>query len=613
VWGKKMEMTGSYFFNNSRNTNNQSLLEQRTLNPDSTRFYEENSISQTDNYNHRINMRFEYKIDSSNTLIITPNISFQNNNSMSGYDARTYYNDTTNLSNEAINDTRSDRSGYNFRNNILYRHAFPKRGRTLSLNLNTTFNKNEGETFVLSRTTFYKSGQLPNDSIQNQYTDNLSDGYTLSSNIAYTEPLSEKSQLQFNYNPSFSKNNADQQTYQFDEPGGKYSIFVPQLSNKFENTVTTHNGGVSYRLNSSRDNQFSIGANFQHTNLESERVFPNNISVDKSFTNVLPNLQWRAKLSQKSSMRIFYRASTNVPSVTQLQDVINNSNLLSLSSGNPELRQQYSHFISGRYTFTNTLKGQSFFANLFLQAAQDYISNAVYIASADSVLQPGIVLNEGSQFVKPVNLDGYKSMRTFFTYSTPLQFIKTNLNLSAGFSYSRLPGMWNYVTSFTNNFTYNAGIVLASNISEYVDFNLSYSANFNVAKNTDQPGFDNNYTNQFVGVQFNLLSKTGWFIQNDLNNQTYTGLSEGFNQSFWLWNAAIGKKIFKNQAGEIKVSVFDLLKQNQSITRTVEPNFIRDVRNDVLQQYFMLTFTYNLKNFGKVAASPQRGQQRQSR
>jgi hypothetical protein len=46
--------------------------------------------------------------------------------------------------------------------------------------------------------------------------------------------------------------------------------------------------------------------------------------------------------------------------------------------------------------------------------------------------------------------------------------------------------------------------------------------------------------------------------------------------------------------------VFDLLKQNQSISREVTANYIQDVQNKVLQQYFMLTFTYSLKNFGKA-------------
>jgi hypothetical protein len=63
---------------------------------------------------------------------------------------------------------------------------------------------------------------------------------------------------------------------------------------------------------------------------------------------------------------------------------------------------------------------------------------------------------------------------------------------------------------------------------------------------------------------------------------------------------AVAKKLFKGQKGEIRLSVFDLLNQNQSITLTVSETYIEDVNTKVVKQYFMLTFTYNLKNFGKA-------------
>jgi hypothetical protein len=212
-------------------------------------------------------------------------------------------------------------------------------------------------------------------------------------------------------------------------------------------------------------------------------------------------------------------------------------------------------------------------------------------------------LKKGSQLTKPVNLDGYKSLRTFLTYSMPINPIKTNINLNAGFTYSRLPGLINYTQAITNNYAYNTGIVLASNISEYVDFNLSYNASFNNAQTTSTIASTNNYVNQTAGFQLNLLDKLGWFVRNDITGQSYSGLSAGLNQHFWLWNAAIGKKFLKKQAGELKLSVFDLLKQNQSIVRTVTGAYIEDAQSQVLQQYFMLTFTYSLRNFGVAAKS----------
>ena len=81
-WGDKLNITGSYFFNNSNNNADQSTNRQYFLENDSIQFYSEKRISSSTNDNHRINMRMEYKMDSSNTIIITPNISFQKNNAI---------------------------------------------------------------------------------------------------------------------------------------------------------------------------------------------------------------------------------------------------------------------------------------------------------------------------------------------------------------------------------------------------------------------------------------------------------------------------------------------------------------------------------------------------
>ncbi len=607
-WGKKLNLSGSYFYNNSTN-NNKSLVNTETLG-DRKQFSAQNSNSNTDNNNHRINLRLEYKIDSNNSIFIIPSINFQNNNSSSLSSLQTL-NGIKDSVNNSLANSSAVRIGYNIRNNIMYRHSFPKKGRSISLGINTGFTKNDGESIIEAQYRFYnKLGAFANDSTQNQFTDNATNGYNYGANIAYTEPIGKKGQLQFDYTPSVQKNKADQQTYLFD--GIKYTKFDTILSNRFDNTVTTNNAGISYRLGQSRDEQLSFGVNFQTSKLESQRVFPTSSSVNQSFKNILPNAMWRKKLSATTNVRVFYRASTNFPSVNQLQDVVNLSNPLRVSSGNPGLTQSYTHFLGGRYMYTNSKTSRSFFANLFLQTASDYISNATYIANSDSSIQQNLVLKQGSQLTKPINLDGYKSLRTFFTYSLPVKPIKTTINLNAGFSYARLPGLANYKAITTNSYGYNTGIVLASNISEYVDFNISYSANFNNALTIPENGSNTKYVNQATGLQINLLSKSGWFIQNDASNQKYSGLTDGFNQSYWLWNAAIGKKFGKKKASELKLSVFDLLKQNQSIVRTVTGQYIEDSQSQVLQQYFMLTFSYSLKNFG-VAARPAGGGFNQNR
>lgn len=598
-WGKKLDVSGSYFFNNSNTDNNQNSYTQYFIKDSSDQFYDEDNLSASKNYNHRINLRFEYKIDDKNSIMFTPSFSFQKNTSAKDINAMRYVtvNDVISTLNST---TRTNTSGYNSNNNLLFRHAFAKKGRTISVNLSAGFNHKDGYNYLSSVNEYFKSANQ-NDTT-NQYTDQLVNGRTYSANLVYTEPIGKKGQLQINYNPSVTRNKSNQEVYQFDQATGKYSDFDDRYSNKFDNTTTSHTAGLSYRIGD-RDNMFSVGVDYKHLELNSDQIYPVIATVNTSFNNVLPNLMWRKKLSAKSNIRIFYRASTNAPSISQLQNVIDNSNTLLLSTGNPDLKQQVSNTLSARYTFTNTQKGTSFFANVFLQQANNYIANATYIASSDSVLNNGVILYKGSQLTKPTNLNGYVSLRTLLTYAMPIKAIKSNINLNGGVSYSRLPGSINTVSTLSNNYTYNAGVGLTSNISQYVDFNLSYNAMFTNTKNSFDPTLNTNYVTQTAGLQVNLLNKKGWFIQNDINNTSYSGLSAGYNQSYWLWNAGVGKKFLKNQAGELKLTVFDLLKQNRSITRTVEANYIEDVRNQVLQQYFMLTFTYKLKNFGVAKAS----------
>ena len=597
---KKVLVTGSYFYNNSTNTND-AFINTQTFTSPKNQFTEQGTTTISKSANNRINARLEYTIDSNNVLYIIPNLSFQNNNSISNNILKSYYGIGDSI-NTYTGQNTADRSGYNLRNEVVYRHNFGKKGRTISFGIENGWTKNDGAFINNGIFRFFQTNSTI-DSTQNQFSDNATSGTNTKFDVNYVEPIGKKGQLQFNVSPSVQKNKADQQTFTFD--GQKYSQFDTTLSNKFDNTIKTNSGGLTYRLNSNKDDQIAVGLNVQRTTLESQRTFPTKGSVNQSFSNLLPNALFRKKLSNYSNVRIFYRAYTNLPSINQLQDVVNLSDPIRVSSGNPDVQQANGHFVGSRYAYTNTKTNKSFFANFFFQTTKDYITNATYIAQADSIIQQGIKLRRGSQLTKPVNLDGYRNLRGFLTYSMPLKFIKTNLNVSTGVTYAKLPGLINNKLTNTDNYTYSGGVVLASNISQFIDFNLNYNTNINRAKTTGGTTVNNNFENQAIGAQINLLTKSGWFLQNDVTNQKFSGLTGDLNQNFTLWNAALGKKFLKNQMGELKLSVFDLLKQNQSITRIVTGNYVEDSRTQVLQQYFLMTFTYNLKNFGTKPAAAQ--------
>jgi len=82
-----------------------------------------------------------------------------------------------------------------------------------------------------------------------------------------------------------------------------------------------------------------------------------------------------------------------------------------------------------------------------------------------------------------------------------------------------------------------------------------------------------------------------------LSHQLNSGLSANFNQNYLLWNAAIAYKFFKDQRADLRLSIYDIMMQNNSIARNVTETYYEDVQTNVLQRYVMLTFAYNLKFF----------------
>jgi hypothetical protein len=122
---------------------------------------------------------------------------------------------------------------------------------------------------------------------------------------------------------------------------------------------------------------------------------------------------------------------------------------------------------------------------------------------------------------------------------------------------------------------------------------------FNSVENTLKPDLNNNYFYQRNRVNINWILLKGIVYRLDMNHQLNTGLSTGYDNNFVLMNMSLGKKIFNDERGEISLNVYDLLGQNNSIHRNVSDVYIEDVQNNVLQRYFMLTFSYNLRRFSK--------------
>jgi len=605
---KKMNLSTSYFFNRSVNVNENTTVRDFYTQRGASQLYRENTLSETENSNHRLNVRLEYQIDSFNSMIYNNRLSFQQQTVTGITEASNTLRSLTNgesLLNSAANRSITDGQGYNLSHSLLYRRRFNKPFRTFSINLSHDENRRTSNTNLFSLNRFY---EVPDTSIElNQLTNSENSGQTYSGNITYTEPSGKNGQWQIGYQPSYSGNYSERFTRAFDSSSRDYTRLDSLLSNRFTTAFLTNRGELMYRRRGTNFNAM-LGFNVQWISMVGRQDFPFTSNIDRPFFNILPRAMYQLRLSPSSNIRFFYRTATNLPSASQLQEVVDNSNPLLLNVGNKELVQDFNQFMVARYGWSKPSTGENVFAFVMHNRARNYIANSTFIAPNDTVLD-GITLLRGAQLNRPVNMNGYGVVRSFFSYGKPLRKLKSNVNANGGVSYTKVPGLVNGVTNFANTWNLNAGAVFSSNISEQIDFTLSYSAFYNLVNNTIRIDQNNNFLQQTGTARTNWQLKSGWVFSTDLAYTGFSGLGDDFRQNFLLWNAGIGYKFLKDQAGELRITAFDILGQNNSLSRNVTETYVEDVQTRVLQRYFMLNFTYNLRYFKRSAipANPDTG------
>ncbi|MDR3705208.1 MAG: TonB-dependent receptor [Paludibacteraceae bacterium] len=580
-WNNRWKVTGSYFYNQTNNKTSTETDRTYFVNDSTSEYYKEKSTTASNNYNHRFNMRVEGKLDSMSSLLITPSLSIQKNNA-SGKTEVGSYDNANNLLSGNTTTSNSDNSGYNFSNDIIYRHRFAKKGRSLFIDLSQTANNKDGTSQSIS-------------SLSNQEAKTNASDLNLSFRISYTEPLSKYSLLRFNYNPSTAENKTDKTTKLYNETAADYTKIDSALSTNYTVTTNTQQGGIGYLFNRKKLN-FNIEGNYQVQTLKGEETFPETVTTNKNFRNWLMHSDVFYTINKRTFVHAGYNAQTTTPSITQLQNVTDNSNALSQTQGNPDLEQQYTHNFRGMFRSVDYTLTKVFFIRADASFSNNYIGSSTYTATNDVIIN-GASLTSGAKLTRPMNLSGYMTANVATGYSLPIYLIKSNLNLNGGYAYTKLPGIINETKNIATTNGVNGSVGIASNISENVDFNLSYRGNYNMVNNSLQTTGNENYYSGNATAKVTLVPTKHIVISSDANLNHYVGLGEEYDKATILLNASLAYKFMKNNAAEIRLTVYDLLNQNKSINRTVNDTYIETTNTETLRQYVLLTFSYNIRNF----------------
>jgi len=599
-FGPNTDFYGNYFFNSQHITvdQNDSVIKTIQGQPgqDSSNTTAGNLSNIQRRQNHRLNFNLEQRFDSNNSLIFRPNIVFQSSDPNASSSSGTVDNHGSPV-NTSVGNSSSYNTGFTINgSNLQLRHKFAKKFRTISLDINGSANVNDGYGHNYAVNNFYRPVSI--DTLNQYYNDSLH-SYTISPTLSYTEPIGKNQILEFNYNYTYQHNVSVNNTYDFVDSLHGYSMFDSLFSNSYTFVSHANRFTLNYRLQNAKFN-FSVGSGIQFTSFNSLNT-TKNIPVDHEYVYPTPTVNFQYTISKTKHFRFNYSGRTGIPSVAQLQPLITTSDQINYQEGNPALKPQFTHSLRVLYTSFDPGTQHVLFATINASSVVNDIQSAVYYNS------------KGGQQSTYVNLNGTYNLSGYLNYGFPLKKPKSNLNFITNISYTQSQTLLaqdsstaaenNYAHVYSKNTGLSETISWTTNIKKNFDMNFSSTSKYNINYRSAIPGqFKNPQNNlnafsQAFSVDLTAYTNNGWLVAATLDYTYTNNHAAAYNASVPLLNPSIAKQLFKKKNGELRLSVFDLLNQNTSVSKSVSSSQESYTRTNVITRYAMLTFTYNLNNF----------------
>ena len=591
TWGPKTDFRGSYFFSNNSNILLQNKFRRNSFPGDSASETSSYSNISNNNRTHRVNMRWEYMIDSLNSILYSANIGQQHysgttmDSSITVSDGIDKY-----IAAKASTNKHDERNGFTYSGELLYRRRLGKPGRTLTVGWRNSQGNNRAEGNSKSPVTTYNSNGAINsilDINQNTFQKHRSGSNSLST--SYTEPIGKNKLFEVNYSYSTNNNLSDKKTYDFNTNSGKYDALNEEQTNHFDYKNNSNRLGFNFRHQMKKIN-YQLGMGFQVSNLENRSITPatnKDTTIRQRFTNLFSTANINYSITKSKSIKIYYRGRTNAPSVTQLQNVPDITNPLMIKIGNPYLKQEFINNININYNSFSLGTQRFFSASIHLTHTNNKIVN-----SLDSTGPITLVY-------KPENLDGSFNGSGMVSLSFPLKKIRgVNVNLTNMMYLSRDANLVFKNKNFTTIFQINqsAGINYGK---EQFDVSVSTAFVYNSVAYDLHGSSSTNYFNHAYSADFTYRLKHRIFFLTDVDYYISAGRTAGYNQDAFLWNMSVAKKFFQTNVVELKFTVYDVLKQNNGVNRMIGENYFEDVRANVVPRFFLVTASYHLSAFKK--------------
>ncbi len=574
----KKNLNGSYQFYKQDVLNEGTTTSQFIL-PDTLYYNDQQRKTFSQNIRHQAGGFYDLKLDSLSNIKITVKANRTNAINQSDYLSRSL-SEERELVNEQQRQLFSKGQKDFVNAKAIWRKQFAKKGRTLSVNFDQSYNANETEGQLLAVNEFFNNGGVKyRTDTTDQFKENYQQSNAIGGKFTYTEPISKKWFIVADY--GYRVNNSKSLRSSFNKDNaGKYAELDSLFSSNYAFDFNTHSAGLNFRHNGTKlVASFGSGisfADFRQTDLVTDTAYKYN------FTNFFPRANIRFKMGAQRSLSLNYNGNTRQPNLQQLQPIRENTDPLNIQVGNPDLKQEFRHNINFNFNDYKVLSGRYMYINSGINLVDNAISSSTNLDT------------EGKRTSMFINMDGnynYYSSAGFW-----MQFKKISMNVNSYLFYNggKNNNLVNGIKN-TNNYS-NLGLRLGVGKSKEKKYNvnLEFGPQLTQSKSSVRPDVITRFWTASTELNGMIYLPHEFEISNELS-YNYRQKTDVFGEdrNVWLWNAYVAKKFWKNKNGELRFSMNDILNQNIGFQRNASSNFISENTYLSLRRYWLMSFIWN--------------------
>lgn len=548
----------------------------------------ENSSNRISDANrHRVNTKYDWKLDSLTTLTVRLSAGQEASSLDMATQAATTDGSGSKLNdNERFQTRSSDKTNYTYDAYLTRRMQKP--GRSLSFRFAGDGAEDTGNAFLRSTTNIYLQGVIDSTQVIDQMKDIRSTSNNIRTSLSYSEPLATSWSTSLNYEFTHSATHAINDSYNQDNQG-QYVVFDEEFSNDFDFNTVRHSANLSINYKTEK-----ITANLTN-NLRNDDLFQRNnhqqMELNRDFTTFNPRFNLSYNISSSQSISAYLSRSNRLPSLSQIQPLRQNTDPLNIVVGNENLSPSSSNSFSLIYNSYNMLKGTYSFINLDWTQQYNSIQQNVLIDPETGI--------RTAQFE---NISD-KVANTFYFYFTTSYDIVRNLQIKGDIggngNFSQHYNFINGVLNENQNNLYGVNVSARKNTTKGLDFQLSFSPGWRTLNNSLQPEFNSS------GFTFGSRASYTWHLPLQIalyGNLTYQyeAPTAAFDEKFerLLFSPGVRKKFLSDESLVVDLSVNDLFNQNVGFRRYQSGNMITQNSYNTISRYFMLKVSWDFTSMG---------------